>query len=106
MGLTCICVVEPIPPHLQLCYTSRVTALRLARIAPDAGQHERFGFGLAAAKAPVPLYEFEQEECRTAKKLTSWQFLTIRLLVSSAHNYSWGIPNKPSRSRQDLLRDR
>ena len=40
------------------------------------------------SKAPVPLYEFEQEECRTAKKLTSWQFLTIRLLVSSAHNYS------------------
>ena len=59
-----------------------------------------------SAQAPVPLYEFEQEECRTAKKLTSWQFLTIRLLVSSAHNYSWGIPNKPSRSRQDLLRDR
>ena len=57
-------------------------------------------------KAPVPLYEFEQEVCRTAKKLTSWQFLTIRLLVSSAHNYSWGIPKKPSRSRQYLLRDR
>ena len=46
------------------------------------------GSALASFKARVPLYEFEQEVCRTAKKLTSWQFLTIRLEVSSAHNYS------------------
>ena len=51
-------------------------------------------------KAPVPLYEFEQEVCRTAKKLASWQFLTMRLLVSSAHNYTWGIPQ----NRQEVVK--
>ena len=45
-----------------------------------------------------------QEVCRTAKKLTPWQFLTIRLLVSSPHYYSRGIPKKPSRPLRTPLR--
>ena len=49
-------------------------------------------------------HEFEQEVCRRAKKLTSGQFLTIRLLISSAHYYSWGIPKKSSRPLRRPLR--
>ena len=55
---------------------------------------------------PCPTIRIWTRRMPNSQEVTSWQFLTIRLLVSSAHNYSWGIPNKPSRSRQDLLRDR
>ena len=45
--------------------------------------------------------KFEQEACRTANNFTSWQSLTIRLLISSAHHYARDTLKKPPRSPRE-----
>ena len=52
-------------------------------------------------KGPVPLYELEQEVCRIAKNLTSWQFLTIRLSPTIIHE---AFPKTVKKSPRPLKR--
>ena len=52
-------------------------------------------------KEPVPLYELEQEVCRIAKNLTSWQFLTIRLSPTIIHE---AFPKTVKKSPRPLKR--
>ena len=49
----------------------------------------------------VPLYELEQEVCRIAKNLTSWQFLTIRLSPTIIHE---AFPKTVKKSPRPLKR--
>ena len=52
-------------------------------------------------QGPVPLYELEQEVCRIAKNLTSWQFLTIRLSPTIIHE---AFPKTVKKSPRPLKR--